>query len=97
MRRIIQVSSLLAHGDKIVAVQPNPRTRSVGRNPWCNCIIVSWRSPVPWRKHNVIECQLFAAMHDIRFWHKADMPVVISDVRFGGKADIPSTSLDVSY
>jgi hypothetical protein len=26
--------------------------------------------------------------HDVRFWHKADVPVALPHVRLGGRADI---------
>jgi hypothetical protein len=32
----------------------------------------------------VIEQRILAAVQDVRFWHKADMPITVSNVRFRG-------------
>jgi hypothetical protein len=33
----------------------------------------------------------FAAARNVRFWHKADIPVALRNAAFGGKADITAT------
>jgi len=40
----------------------------------------SWRFPAP----GVLNAALFAALHNVRFWHKADIPEHSTDVRFWG-------------
>jgi hypothetical protein len=39
----------------------------------------------------------FTALQNVYFWHKADMPFVLSYVRFWGKVDMTRTCLDVAY
>jgi hypothetical protein len=39
----------------------------------------------------------FAAMPYVRFWHKADITIVLTNVAFGGKADMTRTWCDVRF